>query len=114
MSDEQKKKIIDQIKKQFPTVEEQRIESLLNLILLEFESFNTCGKEIDWEKLSDLVSEVLYQAMKSESEKTITAVKRGDTSISYANTSQAVRQLLDGYAAMINRLIGCNSGVMFF
>ncbi|MGG5344029.1 hypothetical protein IGI58_003638, partial [Enterococcus sp. AZ020] len=35
MSDEQKKKIIDQIKKQFPTVEEQRIESLLNLILLE-------------------------------------------------------------------------------
>jgi len=114
MTDEEKKKIIDQIKKQFPAAEEQRIESMLNLILLEIESYNTCGKKIDWKKLSDLVSEVLYQAMKNESEKTITAVKRGDTSISYANTSQAVRQLLDGYAAMIKRLIGCDSGVSFF
>ncbi|OTN86301.1 hypothetical protein A5819_003135 [Enterococcus sp. 7E2_DIV0204] len=114
MTDEEKKKIIDQIKKQFPAAEEQRIESLLNLILLEIESYNTCGKKIDWKKLSDLVSEVLYQAMKNESEKTITAVKRGDTSISYANTSQAVRQLLDGYAAMVKRLIGCDNGVSFF
>lgn len=114
MTDAEKKKIIDQIKKQLPSVEEQRIKSLLNLILLEIESYNTCSKKIEWEKLSDLVSEVLYQAMKNESEKTITAVKRGDTSISYANTSQAVRQLLDGYAAMINRLIGCDSGVSFF
>lgn len=114
MSDEEKKIIVDQIKKQFPTAGEQRIESLLNLILLEIKSYNTCDNVIDWQELSDLISEVLYQAMKNESEKAITAVKRGDTSISYANTSQAVRQLLDGYAAMINRLIGCDNGVSFF
>ena len=114
MSEEQKKQIVSQIKKQFATVEESRIRSLLSLILLEIESFNICGCQIDWQKFSDLISEVLYQSVKNESEKTITSIKRGDTSINYATTAQAVRQLLDGYSAMIRRLIGCDEGVSFF
>ncbi|WP_321388677.1 hypothetical protein [uncultured Enterococcus sp.] len=114
MTDEQKKKIVEAIKQQLPNASDERIFSVLNLILLEIESYNTCMKEIDWEKLSDLVSEVLYQSLKNELEQTISSVKRGDTSISYVNKSQEIRQLLDGYAGLIKRLIGCDSGVVFW
>lgn len=113
MTDEQKTKIIETIKKQLPNASDERILSVLNLILLEIESYNTCSNEIDWEKLSDLVSEVLYQSLKNELEQTISSIKRGDTSISYVNKSQEIRQILDNYAALIKRIIGCG-GVSFF
>lgn len=114
MTDEQKKEIIEAIKKQLPAASDERILSVLNLILLEIESYNTCSKEISWDRLSDLVSEVLYQSLKNELEQTISSVKRGDTSISYVNKSQAIRQLLDGYAGLIKRLLCCDSGVVFY
>lgn len=115
MTTEDKQKIVDQIKSQLPNASEDRIKSLLAIILLEIESYNDCGCVIEWEKLSDLVIEVLYQSVKNDSEQAITSVKRGDTSISYANKSQEVSKLLSDYTDLIKRLIGCdNSGVVFF
>lgn len=115
MTEEQKQALVNKVMLMIPTASEDRLKSLLAIILLEIESYNDCGNEIDWGKLSDLVLEVLFQSLKNESEQTITSVKRGDTSISYANKSQEISKLLTNYSDLIKRLIGCNtSGVIFW
>ena len=114
MTDEQKKKIIESLKKQMPDVNEDRAKSVLSLILLEIESYNTCDKVIPWEKLIDVVVEVLYQTMKIELDKSVSSVRRGDTTISYESSNGQVQNLLNGHKDLIKRLIGCDSVVRFF
>ena len=114
MTEEQKQAIIDNVKQQLPKASNDRLKLLLAIILLEIESYNDCSAVIDWEKLPDIVSELLYHSANSELEATITAVKRGDTSISYANKSNEINQLVAGYKGLIRRLIGCDKGVYFF
>lgn len=114
MTDEQKKEIIESLKKQLPNVNEDRAKSVLSLILLEIESYNTCGKIIDWEKLTDVVVEVLYQSMKLELDKSVSSVRRGDTTISYESSNGQVQNLLASHKDLIKRLIGCDGGVRFF
>lgn len=60
-----------------------------------------------------MISEVLYQIIKNESEKKVSSVRRGDTTISYASTANAVSELLLGYGDLIRRVIGCG-GLEFF
>ncbi|HEN2142873.1 TPA: hypothetical protein U4B62_002775, partial [Enterococcus faecium] len=50
---------------------------------------------------------------KNESEKTVSSVRRGDTTISYASTTNDVSELLLGYGDLIRRVIGCG-GLEFF
>lgn len=114
MTDEQKKKIIESLKKQMPDVNEDRAKSVLSLILLEIESYNNCEKVIPWEKLIDVVVEVLYQTMKIEFDKSVSSVRRGDTTISYESSNGQVQNLLNDHKDLIKRLIGCDSVVRFF
>lgn len=114
MTDEQKKKIIESLKKQMPDVNEDRAKSVLSLILLEIESYNTCGKVIPWEKLIDVVVEVLYQTMKIGLDKSVSSVRRGDTTISYESSNGQVQNLLNDHKDLIKRQIGCDSVVRFF
>lgn len=114
MTDEQKQAIVTAIKNMLPNATDERIESVLNLIVIEIESYNTCGNKIDWEQFSGIITEVLYQSLKSELEKAITSVKRGDTSFSYANHSKDLQQHLGNYTGLIQRIIGCDGGVVFF
>lgn len=113
MDDSLKKKIIESLKKQLPEANEERLKTVLELILLEIESYNTCGNEISWEKLQVAITEVLYQSMKNELENAISSVKRGDTTISYVNKSGEIKGLLSGYDDLIKRIIGCG-GLEFF
>ena len=113
MSEKQKEKIIEKVSELLPTIEKDRLEALLTLILLEIESYNDCGNVIDWQKLSDIIVEVLYQTAKNESEETISSVRRGDTTISYSAKTQ-IRQSLGDYESLIRKLIGCGSEVLFF
>ena len=113
MSEKQKEKIIEKVSELLPTIEKDRLEALLTLILLEIESDNDCGTVIDWLKLSDFIVEVLYQTAKNESEETISSVRRGDTTISYSAKTQ-IRQSLGDYESLIRKLIGCGSEVLFF
>lgn len=114
MTDEQKEKIIESLKKQMPDVNEDRAKSVLSLILLEIESYNTCEKVIPWEKLTNVVVEVLYQSMKIELDKSVSSVRRGDTTISYESSNGQVQNLLNSHKSLIKRLIGCESVVGFF
>ena len=114
MTDEQKKEIIESLKKQLPNVNEDRAKSVLSLILIEIESYNTCGKVIPWDKLTDVVVEILYQSMKIELDKSVSSVRRGDTTISYESSNGQVQQLLDGHKDLIKRLTGCDGRVVFF
>ncbi|EOK11232.1 hypothetical protein [Enterococcus faecalis] len=114
MTDEQKKLIIEKVSKMLPNVSKERISSVLDLVLLEIGSYNTCKIEIDWDLLTSLVIEILYQSLKSETEQAVTSIKRGDTSISYATTQQSITALLGNYSDTIKRLIGCDSGVLFY
>lgn len=113
MDDSLKKKIIESLKKQLPEANEERLKIVLELILLEIESYNTCGNEISWEKLQEAITEVLYQSMKNELENVISSVRRGDTTISYASKSGEIKGLLAGYDDLIKRIIGCG-GLEFF
>jgi hypothetical protein len=113
MSDEIKQEIIQSLKKQLPTANEERLGVILELVIAEIESYNSCGNEIPWEKLQGVIAEVLYQSMKNELEKTISSVRRGDTTISYATNSNQIQGLLNGYDDLIRRVIGCG-GVEFF
>lgn len=113
MDDSLKKKIIESLKKQLPEANEERLKIVLELILLEIESYNTCGNEISWEKLQGAITEVLYQSMKNELENVVSSVRRGDTTISYANKSGEIKGLLVGYDDLIKRIIGCG-GLEFF
>ncbi|HEN2198034.1 TPA: hypothetical protein ACG8YP_003003, partial [Enterococcus faecium] len=63
--------------------------------------------------LKSVISEVLYKIIKNESEKTVSSVRRGDTTISYASTTNDVSELLLGYGDLIRRVIGCG-GLEFF
>ena len=47
MTDEQKKVIIEKVSKMLPNVSKERISSVLDLVLLEIGSYNTCKIEID-------------------------------------------------------------------
>ncbi|WP_338350240.1 hypothetical protein [Enterococcus faecalis] len=114
MTDEQKRKIIELIQTMLPDVAKERISSVLDLVLLEISSYNTCKIEIDWELFNSLITEILYQSLKSETEQAVTSIKRGDTSISYATTQQSITALLGNYSDTIKRLIGCDSGVFFY
>ena len=87
MDDSLKKKIIESLKKQLPEANAERLKTVLELILLEIESYNTCGNEISWENLQGAITEVLYQSMKNELENVVSSVRRGDTTISYASKS---------------------------
>lgn len=115
MDDCIKEEIISSIKDRFPEADLDRIKNLLDLIVLEIESYNGCGKEIPFDKLYSIITEVLYQMMKNESEQTVTSIKRGDTTISYAATasSKDIKELLAPYADLINRIIGCG-GLVFY
>ncbi|WP_429947419.1 hypothetical protein [Enterococcus sp. DIV1297f] len=113
MNDEMKKEIIQSLKKQLPTANEERLSTILELIIVEIESYNSCGNVIAWEKLQGVITEVLYQSMKNELEKTISSVRRGDTTISYATASQQIQGLLSGYDDLIIRILGCG-GVVFW
>ncbi|WP_445448812.1 hypothetical protein [Enterococcus faecalis] len=114
MTDEQKQVIIEKIADMLPNVSKERISSVLDLVLLEIGSYNTCKIEIDWNLLASLIIEILYQALKSETEQAVTSIKHGDTSISYATMQQTVASMLNNYSATIKRLIGCDSGVFFY
>lgn len=114
MTDEQKKVIIEKVSKMLPNVSKERISSVLDLVLLEIGSYNTCKIEIDWTLFNSLITEILYQSLKSETEQAVTSVKRGDTSISYATTQRSITALLGNYSDTIKRLIGCDSGVFFY
>lgn len=114
MTDEQKEEIVTAVKNMLPSATEERIKSVLNLILIEIESYNTCGKEIDWKPFDGIITEVLYQSLKNEIEKAVTAVKRGDTSFNYANQSKDLHQHLNNYSELIKRLVGCDGEVVFF
>ena len=97
-----------------PNVAKERISSVLDLVLLEISSYNSCKIEIDWTLFNSLITEILYQSLKSETEQSVTSIKRGDTSISYATTQQSITALLGNYSDTIKRLIGCDSGVFFY
>ncbi len=114
MTDEQKQKIIELINTMLPNVAKERISSVLDLVLLEISSYNSCKIEIDWTLFNSLITEILYQSLKSETEQSVTSIKRGDTSISYATTQQSITALLGNYSDTIKRLIGCDSGVFFY
>ncbi len=114
MTDEQKQKIIELIQTMLPNVAKERISSVLDLVLLEISSYNSCKIEIDWTLFNSLITEILYQSLKSETEQSVTSIKRGDTSISYATTQQSITALLGNYSDTIKRLIGCYSGVFFY
>lgn len=113
MTDELKQEIIKSLKVQLPDVNEDRAKSVLSLIILEVESYNTCKKEIEWEKLKDVITEVLYQTMKIELDKSVASVKRGDMTIGYQSNSSMIQNLLADYKDLIKRVIGCG-GVMFY
>lgn len=113
MDDSLKKKIIESLKKQLPEANEERLKTILELILLEIESYNTCGNDIPWDKLQGAIIEVLFQSMKNELETSVSSVKRGDTTISYASKSNVIKGLLAGYDGLIKRIIGCG-GLEFF
>lgn len=113
MDDSIKQKIVESLKKQLPEANEERLKVVLELILLEVESYNTCGNEIPWEKLQGAVTEVLYQTMNNELETAVSSVKRGDTTISYVSKSSEIKGLLAGYDDLIKRIIGCG-GLEFF
>ncbi|HDT7983076.1 TPA: hypothetical protein RD623_001720 [Enterococcus faecalis] len=114
MTEEQKQKIIELIQTMLPNVAKERISSVLDLVLLEISSYNSCKIEIDWTLFNSLITEILYQSLKSETEQSVTSIKRGDTSISYATTQQSITALLGNYSDTIKRLIGCDSGVFFY
>lgn len=101
------------MKKQLPEANEERLNTILEIIILEIESYNTCGNKITWEKLQGAITEVLYQSMKNELETSVSSVKRGDTTISYTNKSAEINGLLAGYDDLIKRIIGCG-GLEFF
>lgn len=113
MDDSLKETIIGSLKKQLPEANEERLKTILALILLEIESYNPCDNEISWEKLQSVVTEVLYLSMKNELENTVSSVRRGDTTISYASDPGEVKGLLAGYDDLIQRIIGCG-GLEFF
>lgn len=69
MDESLKTEIIESIKEDFPDLSEERITNLLEIILLEIESYNSCKNDVSWEKLKSVISEVLYQIIKNESEK---------------------------------------------
>lgn len=114
MDESSKQKIIAAVKEQLIGSDETRLKSLLNLILIEIDASNSCSTEIDWSKLSDVVTEILYQTMKGELDSGVTAVKRGDTSISYQSATANSQSLIAGYHDLINRILGCSNGLEFF
>ena len=69
MDESLKTEIIESTKEDFPDLSEERITNLLEIILLEIESYNSCKNDISWEKLKSVISEVLYKIIKNESEK---------------------------------------------
>lgn len=114
MDEELKAKIIESIGKQLPKVAKERIETNLDLVLLEIDSFNSCKKKIEFDKLQGVIIEVLYQVLKNESEQTVSSVRRGDTTVSYSSGQhETIKYLIDGYKDLIKQVIGCGE-VRFF
>ena len=113
MDEELKAAIVASVILQLPTANEDRLKSILTLIELEVETYNECDKQINWEKLQGVVTEVLYQSMKIELDKSVTSVRRGDTTIGYSTNSAQIQYLLVGYKELIRRVIGCG-GVTFW
>ncbi|MCD1025712.1 hypothetical protein [Enterococcus sp. SMC-9] len=113
MDDSLKEKIIASVSAQLPDANKERLETLLELIVLEVESYNTCGNDVPWEKLQGVITEVLYQSANDELKTVVASVKRGDTTISYASKTSMIQGLLVNYLDLIKRTIGCG-GLEFF
>ena len=71
MDESLKTEIIESTKEDFPDLSEERITNLLEIILLEIESYNTCKNDISWEKLKSVISEVLYKIIKMNQKNSI-------------------------------------------
>lgn len=56
---------------------------------------------------------MLYRIVKSESEKKVSSVRRGDTTISYTSTANAASELFLEYGDLVRRIIGYG-GLEFF
>ncbi|MGV3085165.1 hypothetical protein [Enterococcus dispar] len=113
MDDSLKEKIVESVLVQLPGSKKERLETILELIILEIESYNTCGNDIPWTKLQGVITEVLYQTANHELEMVVSSVKRGDTTISYASKASMIQGLLTNYHDLIKRTIGCG-GLEFF
>ncbi|MEQ7215609.1 hypothetical protein ABQD61_06955 [Enterococcus asini] len=114
MTEEQRIEVLDAVIQQFPEADKERMEALLNLILMEIDISNTCAVEIEWDKLVGVVTEILYQTMKGELDSGVSSIKRGDTTISYEGGKTNSQSLIAGYLDMINRILGCGGGLEFF
>ena len=71
MDESLKTEIIESTKEDFPDLSEERITNLLEIILLEIESYNSCKNDISWEKLKSVISEVLYKIIKMNQKNSI-------------------------------------------
>ena len=111
MVDEKKEEIVEKIQLMLPNASEDRILSVLNLVIFEINSYNT---DIAWDEFEQLIIEVIYKALKNEIDKSVASVKRGDTSISYVVESKDIQSLMKNYSSAIKRILGCDSGVFFY
>ncbi|MGX7132353.1 hypothetical protein ACWOB3_07715 [Enterococcus songbeiensis] len=114
MTDEQKLIIVANVKNLLPGADESRLSALLNLIVLEIDASNSCAADVKWDKLCDVVAEILYQTMKSEMDSGVSSVKRGDTTIAYVSGAHSTQSLIAGYHNLIDRILGCSDGLEFF
>ena len=106
--------IVEKIQLMLPNASEDRILSVLNLVIFEINSYNTCKIDIAWDEFEQLIIEVIYKALKNEIDKSVASVKRGDTSISYVVESKDIQSLMKNYSSAIKRILGCDSGVFFY
>ena len=114
MVDEKKEEIVEKIQLMLPNASEDRILSVLNLVIFEINSYNTCKIDIAWDEFEPLIIEVIYKALKNEIDKSVASVNRGDTSISYVVESKDIQSLMKNYSSAIKRILGCDSGVFFY
>ncbi len=85
--------------------------------LLSLKSILTILAKIDiaWDEFEQLIIEVIYKSFKkTEIDKSVASVKRGDTSISYVVESKDIQSLMKNYSSAIKRILGCDSGGVFF
>ena len=89
MVDEKKEEIVEKIQLMLPNASEDRILSVLNLVIFEINSYNTCKIDIAWDEFEQLI-------------------------ISYVVESKDIQSLMKNYSSAIKRILGCDSGVFFY
>ncbi|WP_240076352.1 hypothetical protein, partial [Enterococcus faecalis] len=99
MVDEKKEEIVEKIQLMLPNASEDRILSVLNLVIFEINSYNIYKIDIAWDEFEPLIIEVIYKALKNEIDKSVASVKRGDTSISYVVESKDIQSLMKNYSS---------------